>query len=169
MFAWMSDNIADFKVYSHIFSPITATDALRQTMTKHGNGNFFIEEIFRLTPLLTALEHTTTISYRAHHTTQSRIIFCLICNRQYVGLSNNNRARMNRHKSDIRLYAAGKINKMDNKLIYDYLISHYIDYFHVCIVDMIHVGNNTESQLEELLSRKERKWIWELGSDFLLD
>ena len=29
---------------------------------------------------------------------------------------------------------------------------------------MIHVGNNTESQLEELLGRKERKWIWDLGS-----
>ena len=29
---------------------------------------------------------------------------------------------------------------------------------------MIHVGNNTESQLDELLGRKERKWIWELGS-----
>ena len=26
------------------------------------------------------------------------------------------------------------------------------DYFHVSIVDMIHVGNNTESQLDELLS-----------------
>ena len=29
---------------------------------------------------------------------------------------------------------------------------------------MIHVGNNAQSQLEELISRKERKWIWELGS-----
>ena len=71
---------------------------------------------------------------------------------------------MNGHKSDFRLYAAGKINKMDNKLQYDHLISHDIDYFHVCIVGMIHVGNNTESHLEELLSRKERKWIWDLGS-----
>ena len=71
---------------------------------------------------------------------------------------------MNGHKSDFRLYAAGKINKMDNKLLYDHLICHYIDYLDVCIVDMICVGNNTESQLEELLGRKERKWIWDLGS-----
>ena len=71
---------------------------------------------------------------------------------------------MNGHKSDFRLYTAGKINKMDNKLLCDHLISHDIDYFHVCIVEMIHVGNNTESQLEELLSRKERKWIWDLDS-----
>ena len=61
-------------------------------------------------------------------------------------------------------YAAGKINKMDNKLLYDHLICHSIDYFHVSIVDMIHIGNNTESQLDELLSRKERKWIWDLCS-----
>ena len=71
---------------------------------------------------------------------------------------------MNGHKSDFRLYAAGKINKMDNKLLYDHLICHNIDYFHVSIVDMIQVGNNTESQLDELLSRKERKWIWDLCS-----
>ena len=31
-------------------------------------------------------------------------------------------------------------------------------------VDMIYVGNNTESQPNELLGRKERKWIWDLGS-----
>ena len=71
---------------------------------------------------------------------------------------------MNGQKSDFRLYAAGKINKMDKKLLCDHLICHNIDYFHVYIIDMIHVGNNTESQLEELLSRKERKWIWDLGS-----
>ena len=53
---------------------------------------------------------------------------------------------------------------MDNELLNDYLICHDIDYFHVYIVDMIHIDNNTESQLEELLSRKERKWIWDLGS-----
>ena len=29
---------------------------------------------------------------------------------------------------------------------------------------MIQVGNNTESQLDELLSRKERKWICDLCS-----
>ena len=53
---------------------------------------------------------------------------------------------------------------MDNKLLCDHLICHNIDYFHVSIVDMIHVGSNTESQLDELLSRNERKWIWDLGS-----
>ena len=89
------------------------------------------------------------------------VISCPICNLQYVGQSNNFRARMNGHKSDFRLYAAGRINKMDNKLLYDHLICHDIDYFHVSIVDMIHVGNNTGSQLDELLSRKERKWIWD--------
>ena len=67
-------------------------------------------------------------------------------------------------KVTIRLYAAGMINKMDNKLLYDHLICHDTDYFHVSIVDMIHVGNNTESQLDELLSRKVRKWIWDLCS-----
>ena len=36
--------------------------------------------------------------------------------------------------------------------IYDHLICHNIDYFHVSIVDMIQVGNNTEFQLDELLS-----------------
>ena len=92
------------------------------------------------------------------------VISCPICNLQYVGQSNNFRARMNGHKSDFRLYAAGKINKMDNKLLYDHLICHNIDYFHVSIVDMIEVGNNTESQLDELLSRKERKWICDLCS-----
>ena len=71
---------------------------------------------------------------------------------------------MNGHKSYFRLDAAGKINKMDNKLLYDHLICHEIDYFHVSIVDMIRVGNNTESQLGELLSRQERKWIWVLCS-----
>ena len=55
---------------------------------------------------------------------------------------------MNEHESEFRLYAAGKINKMDNKLLYDNLICHNIDYFNVCIVDIIHVVNNTESQLE---------------------
>ena len=48
--------------------------------------------------------------------------------------------------------------------LYDHLICHNIDYFHVSIVDMIQVGNNTESQLDELLGRKERKWIWDLCS-----
>ena len=57
---------------------------------------------------------------------------------------------------------------MDNKLLYDHLICHNIDYFHVSIVDMIQVGNNTESQLDELLSRKERKWIWDLCSIIII-
>ena len=92
------------------------------------------------------------------------VISCPICNLQYVDQSNNLWARMNGHKSYFRLYAAGKINKMDNKLLCDHLTYHNIDYFHVSIVDMIHIGNNTESQLDELLSRKERKWIWDLGS-----
>ena len=70
---------------------------------------------------------------------------CPISNLPYVGQTNNLRARMNGHKSDFRLYAAGRINKMDNKLIYDHLTCHNIDYSHVCIVDMIHIGNNTES------------------------
>ena len=87
------------------------------------------------------------------------VISCPICNLQYVGHINNFRARLNGHIGDFRLYAAGRINKMDNKLICHHLICHDIDYFHVCIVDMIHVGNNTESQLEELLRRKKRKWI----------
>ena len=71
---------------------------------------------------------------------------------------------MNGHKSDFRLYAAGKINKMDYKLRCDHLICHDIDYIHVSIVDMFHIGNNIESLLDELLSRRERNWIWDLCS-----
>ena len=67
-------------------------------------------------------------------------------------------------KLHIEVHRASVMNKMDNKLLYDHLICHNIDYFHVSIVDMIQVGNNTESQLDELLSRKERKWIWDLSS-----
>ena len=88
------------------------------------------------------------------------VISCPIGKLQYVGQSNNFGARINGNKSDFRLYAVGKTNKMVNKLLYD-PICHNIDYFHMCIVDMIHVGNNIEAQLEELLSRKERKWIWD--------
>ena len=43
-------------------------------------------------------------------------------------------------------------------------ICHYIDCLHLCIIDMIHVGNNTESQLEDLLSRRDSKCIWDLAS-----
>ena len=63
------------------------------------------------------------------------VISCPICNLQYVGQSNNLRARMNGHKSDFRLNAAGKINNL-----YDNLICHNIHYFHVSTVDMIHVN-----------------------------
>ena len=69
-----------------------------------------------------------------------------------MGQSNNNRARMNGYKFVFRLYVAGK---MDNRLLCDHLIYHSIDYFQVCIVDLIRVGSNNEHQLEELLSRKE--------------
>ena len=41
---------------------------------------------------------------------------------------------------------------------------HNIDYFLMCVVDIIQVGNNNEHELEELLSRKECKWILDLGS-----
>ena len=34
----------------------------------------------------------------------------------------------------------------------------------MCIVDMVRVGNNSEYQLEELIGRNERKWIWNFGS-----
>ena len=44
------------------------------------------------------------------------VISCPNCNLQYVGQSNNFRACMNEHKSSFWFYAAGKINKMDNKL-----------------------------------------------------
>ena len=92
------------------------------------------------------------------------VIFCPICKPQYVGQSNNFRTRTNGHKSYFRLYAVGKINKMDNKLLYDHLIYHNIDYIQVCTVGLIPVDNNNEHQVEELLRRKEHKWIWDLGS-----
>ena len=53
---------------------------------------------------------------------------------------------------------------MDSKLLYNHLINHNIDYFHVCIVDLINVGNNNEHQLEQLLNKKERRWILDLAS-----
>ena len=81
-----------------------------------------------------------------------------------MGQSNNFIACMNGHKSVFHLHAASKINKIDNKVLYDHLICHNIDYFHVCIVDLIRVEKNTEHQLEELVRRKERKWIRDLGS-----
>ena len=71
---------------------------------------------------------------------------------------------MNGHKSDFRLYAAGKIIKMNNKLLYDHLIHYGLDYFHVHIVDSVHVANNSRHYLHQLLNRKERIWIWNLGS-----
>ncbi|KAJ8039742.1 hypothetical protein HOLleu_13841 [Holothuria leucospilota] len=92
------------------------------------------------------------------------VIQCPVCNLQYVGQSNNFRSRMNGHKSDFRLYAAGKLSKMDNKLLYDHLIHHNLDYFHVYIVDYVHVANSSRQQLHQLLNRKERKWIWDLSS-----
>ena len=49
---------------------------------------------------------------------------------------------MNGHKSEFRLYDAGKIKKIDNKLLYDHLIYHNIDYFQVCNEDLIHLDNN---------------------------
>ena len=92
------------------------------------------------------------------------LFFCPICKLQYVGQSNNFRARMNGNKSDFRLCAAGKIKKMDNKLLFHHLICHDIDYHQLCIVDLIRVDNNNEHQLDELLGRKERKLIWDLAS-----
>ena len=82
------------------------------------------------------------------------VISCPICNLQYVGQINNLRARMNGHNGDFLIYPAGRINKMDNELLCDHLICHNIDYFHVCIVEMILVGNNTESQLDNYLAEK---------------
>ena len=53
---------------------------------------------------------------------------------------------------------------MENMLLHGHLKCNDIDCFHVCIVDMIIVGNNTESQLKVLPSSKERKWILDLCS-----
>ena len=47
---------------------------------------------------------------------------------------------MNGHKGEFRLYTAGKINTMDNKLLYDHLTCHDMDNFHVCIAVMFHVA-----------------------------
>ena len=61
---------------------------------------------------------------------------------------------MTGQKSDFRLCAAGKLNKMDCNILHDRLIPHYIDYFQICIVDFMPVCSNNEYQLDE------RKWIW---------
>ena len=47
------------------------------------------------------------------------------------------------------------INKMDNKLVYDHLIYHDIDYFHVSIVNMIHVGNMNHNLMNSLAENSE--------------
>ena len=60
-----------------------------------------------------------------------------------------------------------KFNNVDSKTTYfneNCCIIYIYIYMCVSIVDMIQVGNNTESQLDELLSRKELKWIWDLCS-----
>ena len=57
------------------------------------------------------------------------------------------------------LCAAGRIKKMDSKLLSHHLICHDIDYHQLCFVDLIRVDNNNEHHLEELLGIKERKWI----------
>ena len=83
------------------------------------------------------------------------VISCPICNLQYVGQSINYRARMIGHKSDFRLYAAGKIDEIDIKLLHVHLICHDIDYFHMSIVDIqlssrqcTKINNNKEEPLQ---------------------
>ena len=56
------------------------------------------------------------------------VILCPICVQQYASQSNNVMARMNGHKSNFRLYVAGKLNKMDNKDLYDHLLRNNIDH-----------------------------------------
>ena len=66
---------------------------------------------------------------------------------------------MNGHRSDFRFYASGKSSKMDNKLLYDHLMEHNLDYFHVQIVDKVFVGGKGTQQLHTDLDHKE-EWIW---------
>ena len=87
---------------------------------------------------------------------------CPSCKLQYVGQTNNFRLRMNGHRSDFRFYASGKSSKMDNKLLYDHLMEHNLDYFHVQIVDKVFVGGKGTQQLHTDLDRKEKEWIWKL-------
>lgn len=69
---------------------------------------------------------------------------------------------MNGHKSDFRLYEAGKLSTMDNKLLNDHLIHHNLYYFHVYIVDYVHVANSSSrQQLHQLIERRENGFgIW---------
>ena len=53
---------------------------------------------------------------------------------------------------------------MDNKLLYDRLIQHKLNDFHMCIVDDIHVGSNDKQNRDQLLHRREETSIWDLGS-----
>jgi len=69
---------------------------------------------------------------------------------------------MNGHRSDFKLYVNGKSNKMDNKLLYDHLVAHNVDYFEVQIVDKVFVKNQSSKDLHEALIIKEREWIWKL-------
>ena len=52
------------------------------------------------------------------------VIFCPISKLQYVDQRNNLIALINGHKNDFQHHAAGKLNKMDKKLLYDRIIHH---------------------------------------------
>ena len=68
MLATITNNFADVYVYKNISLLKTTTIALRPTITKRRSGHLRTEEIKLLTLLKTALEHTTTILYRAYLT-----------------------------------------------------------------------------------------------------
>ena len=86
---------------------------------------------------------------------------CPVCNLQYVGRPSNFRLRMNGHKSDFNLFKLNKLNKFDNKPLYEHLIHHNADSFIVQILDQVTKSQNNK---QDILSVKERKWIWELNT-----
>ena len=91
-------------------------------------------------------------------------IECPICKMQYVGQSNSFRLRMNGHRSDFKLYASGRSNKMDYKALYDHFISHNIENFNVQIIDRLLVGNHPVEKLHDMLNVREKEWMWKLDS-----
>ena len=91
-------------------------------------------------------------------------IHCPICDKLYVGQSNNLRLRMNGHRSDFGLYRTGKSTKMDNKVLYDHLLDHGTDKFNVQILDSVTLESSASAQAHVLLNKKEREWIWKLNT-----
>ena len=92
------------------------------------------------------------------------VIWCPVCKLQYVGQSNNFRLRMNNHKSDFRHFSNGRSDKTETKTLYTHLSSHGECSFRVQVVDSIVTTGRSKEQLHKELDKREKEWIWKLGT-----